>query len=68
MAVMDINRILAELQSERHHIEQAIVALQYVGGKKRRGRPPKWMSQAGNEKPAPSERKKRRSEPVQSTH
>jgi hypothetical protein len=45
---MDVNKILAELREERDRIEEAIVALQRVGGSgpKRRGRPPQWMVDA----------------------
>jgi hypothetical protein len=39
---MDINKILAELRSEKQEIERAILALEGLGGK-RRGRPPRWM-------------------------
>ena len=39
---MDIRKILEELRAERAEIERAISALERVGRKKR-GRPPKWM-------------------------
>ena len=39
---MDIRKILEELRAERAEIEKAINALERVGRKKR-GRPPKWM-------------------------
>ena len=42
--------MLAELRAEHQQIEEAIAVLQRLaigGGGKRRGRPPKWMSQAG---------------------
>ena len=44
---MDINKMLAELRSEREAVEQAIIVLQRIaaGRGKRRGRPPAWMSQ-----------------------
>lgn len=44
---MDINKMLAELREERENIEQAILVLERIaqGGGRRRGRPPKWMSQ-----------------------
>jgi hypothetical protein len=43
---MDINRILAELREERKNLEQVIIAFERMAVKrgKRRGRPPKWMS------------------------
>ena len=56
---MDVNRILIELRTDRYHIEQAIAALERVGGKKRRGRPPKWMSSGVSDKRAPVERRVR---------
>jgi hypothetical protein len=56
---MDIAKMLSELRSEREQIEEAIVVLQRLatGGGKRRGRPPKWMSQAV---PVDTEPRKRR--------
>ncbi len=41
--------MLAELRADRQHIEQAILVLERLalGGAKRRGRPPKWMTTAG---------------------
>jgi hypothetical protein len=56
---MDINKIIAELHSKRHDIDQAIAVLEQVGGRRRRGRPPKWMSQAVNEKRPPLDRKRK---------
>jgi hypothetical protein len=56
---MDINEIIAVLHLERQNIDQAIAALQHVGGKKRRGRPPKWMTQRFSEKRLPSTRRKK---------
>ena len=44
---MDISNMLAELRSETHRLEEAILALQRLAGGsggKRRGRPPKWMA------------------------
>jgi len=44
---MDINKILAELKTEREQIEQAILVLQGLAqGQRRRGRKPAWMKQA----------------------
>lgn len=41
--------MLSELRSELQHIEEAILVVQRLaaGGAKRRGRPPKWMAEAG---------------------
>ena len=43
---MDILKILSELRYERQQIEEAILSLQRLarGQGKRRGRPPKWMT------------------------
>jgi hypothetical protein len=64
---MDINEIIAVLHSERQNIDQAIAVLQHVGSGKRRGRPPKWMSQGLNAKRAPAYRKKKLIEGAQRT-
>lgn len=40
--------MIAELQDEKHRLDEAIEALERLstgGGQKRRGRPPKWMKQ-----------------------
>jgi hypothetical protein len=39
--------MLADLRAERENIEQAIIVLERIsrGQGKRRGRPPKWMTQ-----------------------
>jgi len=44
---MDIAKMLAELKAEREVIEQAIMVLERIasGRTKRRGRPPKLMTQ-----------------------
>ena len=44
---MDIAKMISELRAERENIEQAIIALERVARSrgKRRGRPPKWMSE-----------------------
>jgi len=55
---MDINKILAELRSERDDIERAIIALEKFGGK-RRGRPPLWMKTI--EEPAQTKPRKKQS-------
>jgi hypothetical protein len=45
---MDLTKMLFQLRSEREQIEQAILVLESLakGGGKRRGRPPKWMTEA----------------------
>jgi hypothetical protein len=45
-SVMDVLKMLAELQEERRQIEEAIVTLERLtlGRGKRRGRPPAWMA------------------------
>lgn len=44
---MDINKMLADLRTEREQIEEAIMTLERLarGRGKRRGRPPAWMSE-----------------------
>lgn len=44
---MNITAMIAELHEERHHIDEAILVLERLsaGRGKRRGRPPKWMTQ-----------------------
>ncbi len=44
--MMDINKMLAELRTEREQLIEAIVVLERlaVGRGKRRGRPPAWMA------------------------
>jgi hypothetical protein len=44
---MDINKMLTDLRTERDTISEAILALERLsaGQGKRRGRPPKWMTQ-----------------------
>lgn len=48
---MDINKILAELKSEREQLEEAIISLERLarGRGRRRGRPPAWLAQAANQ-------------------
>jgi len=43
---MDIVKMLSDLRSERERLQEAILAIERLaaGGGKRRGRPPKWMS------------------------
>ena len=53
---MDVNGMLASLRAELLHVEQAILVLERLamGGPKKRGRPPKWMSHAQGETPLPA--------------
>ena len=61
---MNILGMLAELRAEAEQIDHAILALERLAAGshgKRRGRPPKWMSEAGAEPvlgTAPSKRRK----------
>jgi hypothetical protein len=58
---MNIINLIAELRNEQQQIDQAILALQALGatsGAKRRGRPPKWLSEA-KQATAPAPEKKR---------
>jgi len=50
---MDIQAILTELRQEREQIEEAIMSLERLarGQGKRRGRPPKWMTDAAASAP-----------------
>jgi hypothetical protein len=49
---MDIAKMLSELRTERENIDQAIFAFERLalGSRKRRGRPPKWMSEVSAQK------------------
>jgi len=44
---MDITKMLEELRTERDQVSEAIVVLERmtIGRGKRRGRPPKWMTE-----------------------
>ena len=44
---MDTTKILEELRAEREQVTMAIISLERLGAAqgKRRGRPPKWMSE-----------------------
>ena len=50
---MDVQAILNELRQEREQIEEAIMSLERLarGQGKRRGRPPKWMTETGASAP-----------------
>jgi hypothetical protein len=44
---MNLDKMLAELRTEREQVEEAILVLERmaVGRGRRRGRPPKWMTE-----------------------
>ena len=54
--------MLSELRSEREAIDEAIIVLERLarGQGKRRGRPPKWMSEARGEPANETEPRKKR--------
>jgi hypothetical protein len=45
---MDLYSILDQLRQQRDHVDESIAALERIaaGMGRRRGRPPKWMTQA----------------------
>ena len=49
---MDVHKILAELYAERQGLDDAIAAVEGLAstGQRRRGRPPKWLSEASKSK------------------
>jgi hypothetical protein len=61
---MDINKMLEELRAEREQVEQAIIVLERIaaGRGKRRGRPPKWMSEIKKRGRPPGTKNKTKSE------
>lgn len=50
MAVLDVDKMLAELRLEREQIEEAILTLERLarGRGRRRGRPPGWLKEAAS--------------------
>jgi hypothetical protein len=59
---MDLNNTLKELREERQRIEEAILSLERLilsRGQRRRGRPPKWLAEARNDR-VPKQPKKQR--------
>jgi hypothetical protein len=60
---MDFDALLAQLRTEREMLEEAILALERLAGGagRRRGRPPKWLSEqkaeAAPEAPLPRKRR-----------
>lgn len=59
---MDLLKAISELRAEREQIEDAILALERLarGQGKRRGRPPKWMSDRGQSPPGNAKRQSKR--------
>jgi len=57
---VDINKMIAELRSEREQIEEAILVLERLarGQGKRRGRPPKWMTKRRGRPPGSTNKPK----------
>jgi hypothetical protein len=59
---VDLDRILSDLRQERAALEEAILVLERLGrgAGKRRGRPPKWLSEMmgpDHQSKAPAKRK-----------
>ena len=50
VAILDVDKMLAELRLEREQIEEAILTLERLarGRGRRRGRPPSWLKDATN--------------------
>jgi hypothetical protein len=58
---MDVIRMLKDLRAERDQVDEAVLALTRLAsgqGGKRRGRPPKWMSQAKDAPPMPARKRR----------
>jgi ABC-type transporter Mla subunit MlaD len=59
---MDLNSILDQLRQQRDHVDESIAALERIatGMGRRRGRPPKWMTEAAaTATPAPAKKRGR---------
>ncbi len=58
---MDVNRILTELRTERELVVDSIMHLERLarGRGKRRGRPPKWLTEGREQTKRGSGRKRR---------
>ena len=58
---MNLVHMLAELRVERQQIEEAILVLERLAasGGRRRGRPPKWLTQVQTDTPKSTGTKKR---------
>ena len=54
--------MLSDLRSERERIQEAILVIERLaaGGRKRRGRPPKWMSNLNSTETSPAQRTQKR--------
>ncbi len=63
---MDVNRILTELRTEHELVVDAIVNLERLarGRGKRRGRPPKWLQHARDERTRPARCRRRQPRPT----
>lgn len=50
---MDVMKMLKDLRAERENLDEAIATLERlaISGKKRRGRPPKWMAERKGPRP-----------------
>ena len=61
-ASMDINKMLAELRAERDQLDEAILLFERpaAGRGRRRGRPPKWMTQVKRRGRPPGSKNKRK--------
>jgi len=57
---VDINKMIAELRSERKQIDESILVLERLasGQGKRRGRPPKWMTKRRGRPPGSTNKPK----------
>jgi hypothetical protein len=64
MEPMNIEKMLTELRQEREGVEQAILVLERIASSrgKRRGRPPKWMTQAKRRDRPPGSKNKPKDE------
>ena len=62
---MDVNRIIAELRGELTQMNEAIMALERIayGQKRRRGRPPAWLTAAAKAPEGTDATPKRRGRP-----
>jgi hypothetical protein len=60
---MDFNAMLSQLKNELELLNSAIFAIERLAGSsgKRRGRPPKWMSEAKGEEAEPEAARSRKS-------
>jgi hypothetical protein len=61
---MDVNRIIAELRGELTQMNEAIMALERIAySRKRRGRPPAWLTAIAKAPEEPFAAQKRRGRP-----